>query len=73
MMSSSTDESSPTESATSEPAQSSVVNWRMRQLQALGFEETEAFQLALSDLDLHLAIRLAGKGCSLELVTRICV
>jgi hypothetical protein len=72
-MSSSIDESSPAHSPAGERERCSIVNWRMNQLQALGFDEAEAFQLALSDFDLHLAIRLAGQGCSLELVTRICV
>jgi hypothetical protein len=71
-MSSSTDESFVEQSPAGDREQSSVVNWRISQLQSLGFEPGEAFQLALSQLDLDQARRLVGQGCPLELVVRIC-
>jgi hypothetical protein len=45
----------------------------MQQMRALGFDEHDALQLALSDLDLGQARRLAAQGCPLELIPRICL
>jgi hypothetical protein len=72
-MSSSTDESFVEDSPALDGEQSSVVHWRISQLQALGFEPGDAFQLALSELDLDQARRLVAHGCPIELVARICL
>jgi hypothetical protein len=73
-MSSFLDESaSVDESAALGSEERSVFRWRFEQLLALGFGEGDALQLALSDLDLGLARRLAALACPLELVARICL
>jgi hypothetical protein len=53
--------------------ESSVLSWRTCQLQALGFDEHQAFQLAITDLDLNQARQLVAGGCPLQLVPRICL
>jgi hypothetical protein len=48
-----------------------VLTWRREQLERGGYDRDLAEQLAQSDADLHLAVRLVKRGCSPELAARI--
>jgi hypothetical protein len=48
-----------------------VASWRLEQLSSLGFDESQAFLLAHSELDLHLLRTLLGRKCPVELAVRI--
>jgi len=48
-----------------------VARWRFDQFRALGFDNDEAFLLALSSADLQSARTLIAEGCSLRLALRI--
>jgi hypothetical protein len=51
--------------------ESQVARWRFDQFRALGFENDQAFLLALSSADLNSARTLIAEGCSLRLALRI--
>lgn len=48
-----------------------VARWRFDQFRSLGFEDEDAFLLAVSDVDLNAARTLVELGCSLPLALRI--
>ena len=54
-----------------DPEEGKVARWRFDQFRALGFENDQAFLLALSDVDLQSARTLIAEGCSLRLALRI--
>jgi hypothetical protein len=48
-----------------------VARWRFDQFRALGFDNEQAFLLALSSADLQGARTLIAEGCSVRLALRI--
>jgi hypothetical protein len=48
-----------------------VVAWRREQLERAGYETEVAEQIARSDADLHLAVRLLTQGCPAETAAQI--
>jgi hypothetical protein len=48
-----------------------VARWRFDQFRALGFDNDQAFLLALSPADLQSARTLIAEGCSVGLALRI--
>jgi len=48
-----------------------VARWRFDQFRALGFDNDDAFLLALAPVDLQAARTLIAEGCSLRLALRI--
>ena len=48
-----------------------VARWRFDQFRALGFDNDDAFLLALSPVDLQGARTLIAEGCSVRLALRI--
>jgi len=48
-----------------------VVGWRREQLERAGYETEVAEQIARSDADLHLAVRLLKQGCPAETAAQI--
>jgi hypothetical protein len=49
-----------------------VRNWRLECLTRAGYPRREAHELSeLPDLDLHLAVRLLERGCTVETALRI--
>jgi hypothetical protein len=49
-----------------------VEAWRAEQLEHAGYDPHDAANLARrSDVDLHVAVELVGRGCSAELALRI--
>jgi hypothetical protein len=62
--------STTTEAERSEHEQ--VVEWRLRELLAAGYEREDALELAFAlRVDLHLAVELPGRGCPHETAVRI--
>jgi hypothetical protein len=47
-----------------------VARWRFDQFRALGFDNDQAFLLAISPVDLQSARTLIAEGCSLRLALR---
>ena len=55
-----------------DPVESTVDEWRFRQLLAAGWPEQEALLLAARhDVDLHQACELLDRGCDAELAWQI--
>lgn len=55
-----------------DPVESTVDEWRFRQLLAAGWPEQEALTLAARhDVDLHQACELLDRGCDAELAWQI--
>ena len=55
-----------------DPVESTVDEWRFRQLLAAGWPEQEALLLAARhDVDLHHACELLDRGCDTELAWQI--
>ena len=55
-----------------DPEQARIESWRFEALIRAGFEpETAAELAARTDVDLHSALDLAGRGCPPELAARI--
>ena len=55
-----------------DPVESTVDEWRFRQLLAAGWPEQEALVLAARhDVDLHQACKLLDRGCDAELAWQI--
>jgi hypothetical protein len=49
-----------------------VVEWRLNELLAAGYQREDALELALAlEVDLHLAVQLPQRGCSHEIAVRI--
>jgi hypothetical protein len=48
-----------------------VVLWRTATLAEAGYDEESAIDLALSDVDLHLATTLLKRGCPVDTAMRI--
>jgi hypothetical protein len=48
-----------------------VARWRFDQFRALGFDNDDAFLLALAPVDLQAARTLIAEGCSVRLALRI--
>ena len=49
-----------------------VLGWRQEELERAGYGETHALELAeRTDVDLHLAVALARRGCPAETAIRI--
>ena len=48
-----------------------VARWRFDQFRTLGFDNDDAFLLALSPVDLQSARTLIAEGCSVNLALRI--
>ena len=54
-----------------EAEESRVARWRFDQFCTLGFDNNDAFLLAISRVDLHSARELVGNGCPRELALEI--
>jgi hypothetical protein len=52
-------------------AELDVVRWRVEQFRQLGFDDTEADELATSEADLGQARYLVGSGCPPHLAFQI--
>ena len=63
----------PTADITDRPTEQELVErWRAQELERAGFPENVAAELAMrNDVDLHRAIELLERGCSIELAADI--
>jgi hypothetical protein len=63
----------PTADTTIRPTEQELVErWRAQELERAGFPEDVAAELAMrNDVDLHRAIELLERGCSIELAADI--
>ena len=54
------------------PERNQVVEWRLGELLAAGYEREDALELALAlEVDLHVATELPRRGCPHEIAVRI--
>jgi len=61
-----------TETDARQTEQQLVESWRAAELERAGYPPEAAAELAArSDVDLHLAVEILGKGCSAELALSI--
>ena len=54
-----------------EAEESRVARWRFDQFCALGFDNNDAFLLAISRVDLHAARKLVANGCPRDVALEI--
>jgi hypothetical protein len=58
--------------ATTQSEREQVIDWRLRELLAAGYEREDALELALAlQVDLHLAVDLPRRGCPHQTAVRI--
>jgi hypothetical protein len=51
-----------------------IVDWRLEQLVAAGYEADDALMLAVrSEIDLHQAVALLRNGCPVEIALKILI
>jgi hypothetical protein len=61
----------PTKQRTRPDVQEEVLAWRLSQLERAGYPAETAEQIARSEADLHVALRLLAQGCTPELAAAI--